>query len=112
MTERIKQLIETLGFSQTQFADQIGISRTVINHILTGRNKVSLEVTLSILETFNQVSPDWLLRGEGAMLRGERAGQPRVEIRETIKKVDHITIYYVDNTYCNYYPRPEEETRE
>jgi transcriptional regulator with XRE-family HTH domain len=104
MTERIKQLIETLGFSQLQFADQIGVNRTVVNHILNGRNKVSLDVATRILGTFRQVSPDWLLSGTGAMLRGD-APEPTVpEPAPEVKKVDHITIYYTDSTYINYYP--------
>jgi transcriptional regulator with XRE-family HTH domain len=105
MTERIKQLIETLGFSQLQFADQIGVNRTVVNHILNERNKVSLDVATRILGTYRQVSPDWLLLGTGAMLRGDtpetlHASAPAPEE----KKVDHITIYYTDSTYTNYYP--------
>jgi DNA-binding XRE family transcriptional regulator len=107
MTERIKQLIETLGFSQMQFADQIGVNRTVVNHIINGRNKVSLEVATRILSTFRQVSPDWLLSGTGAMLRGETLPEAQVPPAE-VKKVHHITIYYTDNTYSNYYPRSEE----
>ncbi len=104
MIERIRQLIETLGFSQLQFADQIGVNRTIINHILSGRNKVSLDVAMRILNTFKQVSPDWLLSGAGSMLRGDKSAAMEMPPAPEVKKVDHITIYYTDSTYINYYP--------
>jgi len=105
MKARIAELIEHLGFSQAQFADQIGVKRSIINHIFTGRNNPSLEVVMKILATYKQLSPDWLIYGEGPMMRtrGERKEEAPA-VPEMKKKVDHITIYYDDNTYSNYYP--------
>lgn len=105
MKARISELIEHLGFSQAQFADQIGVKRSIINHILTGRNKPSLEVVMKILSTYKQLSPDWLIYGEEPMMRikGERK-EVVATASEMKKNVHHITIYYDDNTYSNYYP--------
>lgn len=60
---------EQLG--QAQFAAAIGIQRAGVSHILSGRNKPSLEVVQKILARFPKLNPDWLLTGQGEMLRAE-----------------------------------------
>jgi hypothetical protein len=78
---------------------------------LSGRNKVSLDVAVRILGTFKQVSPDWLLSGTGSMLRSRTSELSAPEPQPEIKKVDHITIYYTDSTYINYYPEREQAAK-
>ena len=68
MVSRIKQLLDWKQLSPTQFADRIGIGRPVISHILSERNKPSLDVVQRILTAFPELSTDWLLKGEGEML--------------------------------------------
>lgn len=71
MVSLIKELLDWQQLSPTQFADRIGIGRPVISHILSERNKPSLEVIKSIKVAFPQVSTDWLLGGSGPMLAAE-----------------------------------------
>ena len=64
---RLKSLIEALGLSDSQFADQCAISRSTLSLILSGKNKKISDVMLSqIHEAFPQVSILWLLFGEGS----------------------------------------------
>ncbi|WP_156126355.1 helix-turn-helix domain-containing protein [Hymenobacter sp. DG25B] len=67
MVERIKTLLATRQLTPTQFADAIGVGRPIISHILTGRNKPSLEVVQKILAAFPDLSVSWLLSGQGEM---------------------------------------------
>lgn len=53
------------NLTPSAFADQLGIGRAVVSHILNGRNNPSLEVVTKILETFKDINPSWLLFGEG-----------------------------------------------
>lgn len=53
------------------FADYIEIGRAVISHILNGRNKPSLEVITKILTKIDYIDSNWLLTGEGNMLRND-----------------------------------------
>ena len=78
MVERIRLLLETRQLSPTQFADAIGIARPIVSHILSGRNKPSLEVVQRILAAMPDLSMPWLLNGTGAMLAGvaSLAAQP------------------------------------
>ena len=38
MKERLIELMELLNLSPTQFANAIGVQRTTLQHILSGRN--------------------------------------------------------------------------
>lgn len=68
MVERIRLLLETRQLTPTQFADTIGIARPIVSHILSGRNKPSLEVVQRILASLPDLSMSWLLNGTGPML--------------------------------------------
>jgi DNA-binding XRE family transcriptional regulator len=67
MITRIRELLETRQLTPTQFADLIGVGRPVISHILSERNKPSLEVVQKIIGAFPDVSLPWLLTGTGSM---------------------------------------------
>jgi len=67
--DRIKQLIASKTLTPAKFADIIGVQRSGISHILSGRNKPSLDVLNKILVSFPDVSGDWLITGEGEMLK-------------------------------------------
>lgn len=74
MINRIKQIVDHEAMSSSQFADAIGVGRAVVSHVLTGRNKPSLEVITRILETFPHISTEWLMFGKGEMLC-EKSGE-------------------------------------
>ncbi|MBT9394651.1 helix-turn-helix domain-containing protein [Hymenobacter sp. NST-14] len=67
MLERIRELLAQRELSSTQFADAIGVSRPVVSHILSGRNKPSLEVVQKIVAAYPDLSLAWLLSGTGPM---------------------------------------------
>jgi transcriptional regulator with XRE-family HTH domain len=62
---RIHKLIAFYQLSSASFADQIGVQRSSISHILSGRNKPSLDFVLKTLKAFPTLSSDWLLHGHG-----------------------------------------------
>jgi transcriptional regulator with XRE-family HTH domain len=68
-SKRISQIMKEENLNASQFAESIGIQRAAISHILTGRNKPSLDVIKKILNKFSTINPDWLLYGEGPMRR-------------------------------------------
>lgn len=76
MVTRIRQLLEQKQLTPTQFADIIGVGRPVMSHILSERNKPSLEVVQRIIEAFPEVSMLWLLKGTGEMLESDPKPQP------------------------------------
>ena len=66
MENRIQKIIEEQEISLNAFAQEIGVNRSTISHILTGRNKPSVEVLQKILKRFPSLSSDWLLLGYGS----------------------------------------------
>lgn len=73
MLDRIKALMAARQLSPSQFADQTTLPRPVVSHILSGRNKPSLEAAQKIMAAFPEVSIDWLLNGRGPMMVGAAA---------------------------------------
>lgn len=89
MVERIRTLLATRQLTPTQFADAIGVGRPIISHILSGRNKPSLEVVQKILTAFPDLSVSWLLSGLGEMqslpLSTNPNSEPKTEQKEVVK---------------------------
>jgi len=71
LNERISKVIEYSGFTPSEFADEIDVQRSSISHITSGRNKPSLEFIIKIKSRFPEILWDWLVTGEGDMLKSE-----------------------------------------
>ena len=69
MIDRIQLILKTKNLSSSQFADEIQVQRSSISHILSGRNKPSLDFIMKILSTYSEVNADWLIFGKGQMVR-------------------------------------------
>lgn len=65
MIERIKQIIEYYKLTSSSFADKIDVPRSSISHLLSGRNKPSLDFILKIEKKFSEVDLTWLVHGKG-----------------------------------------------
>jgi len=76
LTEKIELLIKRKQLSSSQFADILGIPRSSISHILSGRNKPSLDVVQKILSAFPEISAEELLfEDRGLVLLTESKSQ-------------------------------------
>jgi transcriptional regulator with XRE-family HTH domain len=84
MTERISLILKSKNLSASQFADEIGIQRSSMSHVLSERNKPSLEFIQKILKRFPEINSDWLLFGTGQMYATvDLFSTPPVFARET-----------------------------
>jgi transcriptional regulator with XRE-family HTH domain len=113
---RIKKLISENELNAASFAEKIGVQRSGISHILSGRNKPSLEFLSKIQTTFDEVEFDWLLLGKDRNLTptqnnlfdstlGEQEPLSLVSKNQTIQKlkptkeIKEIIYVYVDDTF-------------
>ncbi|PKF75857.1 helix-turn-helix domain-containing protein [Chryseobacterium sp. PMSZPI] len=71
LNERISKVIEYSNLTPSEFADEIDVQRSSISHITSGRNKPSLEFIIKIKSRFPELLWDWLVTGEGEMLKPE-----------------------------------------
>jgi DNA-binding XRE family transcriptional regulator len=60
LRDKIEKLIIGLGLTSTRFADFIGVNRPIISHILSGRNKPSLEIIQKIVTKFPELGYNWI----------------------------------------------------
>jgi transcriptional regulator with XRE-family HTH domain len=69
MRERINRVISHEGLSPSKFADILGVQRSSVSHILSGRNNPGLDFLNKVLTQFPNISGDWLITGQGNMLK-------------------------------------------
>ena len=63
--KRLEIILDYYSLSASSFADKIGVQRSSMSHLLSGRNKPSLDFILKIDEYFQEVDLYWLLNGKG-----------------------------------------------
>lgn len=61
---RLEDIMEKNQLSAAAFSERIGVQRSSVSHILSKRNKPSLDFILKIYNSFNEVTLDWLLLEE------------------------------------------------
>lgn len=71
MKDRIAKIMQIKNLNATRFADELEIQRSGISHILSGRNKPSLDLVIKIKETFPEFSLDWLIFGRGPVTESQ-----------------------------------------
>jgi transcriptional regulator with XRE-family HTH domain len=65
-SKRLQKIFDYYDLSAAAFADAINVGRSSISHILSGRNKPSLDFVLKIVQTYPEVELYWLLNGTGS----------------------------------------------
>lgn len=65
--DRVLAFLQAEGLSSAQFAQEIGVQPSSISHIISGRNKPSLDFVTKMLSRYPQLQADWLLFGRGNM---------------------------------------------
>ncbi len=91
LNERISKVIEYSRLTPSEFADEIDVQRSSISHITSGRNKPSLEFIIKIKSRFPEILWDWLVTGEGKMLKSDlpeakEVVEEKIEAEEEIAK--------------------------
>lgn len=95
MHDRLKQFLTMEGLSPARFAEVMGIQRSGISHLLSGRNKPSFEFLEKMMTAYPDVNPDWLILGKGRPYKSDR---PQVEVSE---KTDLFTEIAESDTALN-----------
>ena len=69
MKDRILKFLAQEGLSATKFADEIGVQRSSVSHILSGRNNPSFEFIQKFLSRYKALNAEWLMLGTGNMYK-------------------------------------------
>jgi transcriptional regulator with XRE-family HTH domain len=122
------------NLTPTKFADIIGVQRSAISHILSGRNKPSFDLIQKILTKFPRVNSEWLLMGRGEMYKtmvqqrlfdvDQKVAELKTEVKQPVKQdntsiipipkeaencinessIERIIIFYSDKSFKEYIP--------
>ena len=102
INDRFTKILEYSGFTASEFADEIDVQRSSISHIISGRNKPSLEFIVKIKNRFPEISWDWIILGQGEMLQNDSAlstSESKINLEEENSSPDLFTL--IDEDYKN-----------
>ena len=94
MHKRLKNWMESEGLKASEFADTIGVNRATISHILSGRNKPSIDFFEKLLQAYPNLNANWLITGIGYM----KAHIDLQEVRIS-KKIGKVVVFYDDQSF-------------
>ena len=104
MNERIQKVLNNSGLSASEFSKRLDIQRSRLSHILSGRNKASLEIVKKINDNFPEYTLDWLIYGieKPPLYPKTQIIEKKIEKKQTkstIKKINKVILIYDDETF-------------
>lgn len=105
------------NLTPSAFADKIGVQRSALSHVLTGRNKPGLDFLEKILNNFPRVNAHWLITGnvsstadveqvkENTELKSKSTGSKKGDVED--KEVVRVICFYRDGSFDSYLPSEE-----
>jgi transcriptional regulator with XRE-family HTH domain len=91
INDKIKQILVAKGYSPSHFADEIGVQRSSISHILSGRNRPSFDIIQKIIRRFPDLGFDWILEDEIPSSVFRQAPSQLVRKPETSSPQNHLS---------------------
>ncbi|CCH53392.1 transcriptional regulator, XRE family [Fibrisoma limi BUZ 3] len=66
INDKIKQILIDKNLSPSYFADEIGVQRSSISHILSGRNRPSFDIIQKIIRRFPELGYEWIMEDDAS----------------------------------------------
>ena len=110
-TIRLLEILKNNSLSASQFAEKIGVQRSSVSHVLSGRNKPSLDFIIKISNAFTDISLNWLINGKKSneLIISKKNSPPTSSNEKNIiksnkndKQLKQIIFFYKDNTFKVY----------
>jgi len=107
-TNRLLEILDFKNLSASQFAEKIGVQKSSVSHVLSKRNKPSLDFIIKISKTFDDISLDWLINGDNSLnsskTNHEKNSSTHISkkvknVELTEKELDKIVFFYNDKSY-------------
>ena len=134
--QKLELILSYYQLTASSFADKIGVQRSSISHLLSGRNKPGLEFVIKIVEYFPEVDLYWFLMNVGAFPKSEATqkkeinkseevqlpkstpfipepNEPTINIEQTSSNktsavaIEKIIVLYKDGSFKNYHPQEQ-----
>lgn len=119
-SKRLQRILDYYSVTATAFSEEINFNRSTISHLLSGRNKPSLEFVMKVLQKYPEVELYWLLNGKGDFPKKQNTPPPltsnfqkntpnKIETsfseklpQSADKNIDRIVIFYKDGSFKSY----------
>ena len=113
LSERLQIIIDLKELQPSKFADEIGVQRSSMSHIIAGRNKPSLDFLQKVVQRFPEVNINWILSGIGEPMFVEKKEKDDSDIeistefekeksKEIVnkeKEIERIIVFYTDRSF-------------
>ncbi len=107
---RIKKIIENNDLTNSEFAEIIGVPKSSISHLLSERNKPSLDIITKISEKFDEITTDYLIFGSSLSKKSQikpskdlfsssDIDNSKDSVKDSNNKVKSIIIIYENNKF-------------
>lgn len=96
--KRLETIFDYYGLTASLFAEKINVQRSSISHLLSGRNKPSLDFILKVIENFPEVELLWLLNGKGSFPKGENSSNGKLAFSYQEKTEQVNDLFSQENT--------------
>jgi transcriptional regulator with XRE-family HTH domain len=94
MHNRLKNWMELERLKPSALADNIGVNRATISHILSGRNKPSIDFLQKLLQSYPDLNANWLITGIGYMQENKK----QKEVKSS-KSIGKVVVFYDDKSF-------------
>ena len=94
MHNRLKNWMGSESLKSSVLADNIGVNRATISHILSGRNKPSIDFLQKLLHSYPDLNANWLITGIGYM----QENQNQQEVKSS-KSIGKVVVFYDDKSF-------------
>ena len=125
--EKLEKILAYFQLSASAFADKIGVQRSSLSHLLSGRNKPSLEFAIKVTETFPEVDLYWFLMNKGSFPKSINSTPVNSSIEKnnskpeeksntnepksffapssTSENIEKIIVFYTNGTFTTHQPK-------
>ena len=87
---RLQRIMDYYDLNASALADSLGVLRSSISHLLSERNKPSLDFVLKIIDKYPEVDLYWLLYGKGSFPKEEKKPAPTPLPTEILFPEDNV----------------------
>lgn len=115
--DRIKLIMKSGNLSASDFADKIDVKRSNLSHVLSGRNKPSLDFLEKVINAYPNVNASWLITGEtrGGEFEGEieqkrqsnADSSHELVVSSNDKDISRVLFIYKDGTFDSVFPNEQ-----
>ncbi len=101
MNDRLTQFLTAEQLSPTRFADLLGVQRSGVSHILSGRNKPGLDFLEKFIKRFPAVNIEWFITGKGKMYKEMNMSSLFPQLSENEKTAVEVPRQANDHEWAN-----------